>query len=335
MLVLEKSDGKEVPIKVHLRECRLKCILNETEEKFDRYEHVPNLELDVDDNGQVFIRSALNPYMKNSSSLIERCASSGSTVNSFESNHGSGINEESEDYNGSVGEQLYDGTEDSTRQNMDIESNSSGDPGNQKEMDQDREIELSSDESSETLHILQNCVEVNIIEENGRIKKNGNLSKNVKVKLTKSVKASNSELRQMMWMTNKSTIIKVYNSFLNSDRKVLQTKIQDLNHATRFWTAIKLFEDIDANIFKKYKKAQVCKLLGVNRTSLINFQTRNKGKNCADFRYLSPIECEYKKHLSFFARFASNLDYLVEHRCFSKQKLQEELKKIGRLYNWN
>lgn len=60
MLVLEQNDGEEVPVKANLRDCKLKCIITEKEKKFETFGQICNLELEISENSQIFLRSALN-----------------------------------------------------------------------------------------------------------------------------------------------------------------------------------------------------------------------------------------------------------------------------------
>lgn len=197
-----------------------------------------------------------------------RIVSGGSTIDSVDVNMGLIRDVETTSKNGitlgqdfaEIGElELVDGTSIETTSVNDENVRNSGEIT--PFLDQIGDLSDTSEDPT-VLNALQN-VQVQLTEE---VSNQSKPNKSVKSKIDLG-------LRQMMWITEKRVLCEVYNCFLKNDISSIQVKVQHLNHATRFWTAYKLFEDIEflwLNFIRKIKMRNI-KIIGIihQRNSII------------------------------------------------------------------
>lgn len=128
--------------------------------------------------------------------------------------------------------------------------------------------------------------------------------------------------RKMGYMADLNLLFgKKTDKLFTKNREKISNKIKKMNHATRFWLACKFlrlnkldFED-DSKMRVKFSAAEICELLGVGRGSILNFVSKlnvdvSLKETLESKRYLSPVECNPKKHEIFFKKFASNYESL-------------------------
>lgn len=100
------------------------------------------------------------------------------------------------------------------------------------------------------------------------------------------------------------------NFFMTTEEKIEQ-KVEFMNHATRFWLAMKFYRwnEIDfkpnTEIQSNYSKNKICQLLDFGRSHVKKYAGKIPGNVtvCEEMiknRYLTPMECNPKKYKRYF-----------------------------------
>lgn len=127
------------------------------------------------------------------------------------------------------------------------------------------------------------------------------------------------EKRMMMIPITKKDIEDVNLNFFKNNLITQQIKVSRMNHAKRFWLAVKFGGK--ENLRKlKMKREAVCKIFGISVSTVKKYLPKNGETSPAYETYnnLSPVEFRYKRHQYFFEKYALNYDDLRKQGLFKK-----------------
>lgn len=139
-----------------------------------------------------------------------------------------------------------------------------------------------------------------------------------------------SDKREFMKMVSQADIDRVNDKLFEKEEKIINVKVSRMTQSLRFWLAVKFssYSNWKYNGKKRIKfgNKEVCALFGINYSSFKNFMSKNKNVNCRNFKYLSPVECNYKKQRFYFRDYASNYEILVREKLFDREKRKKKTK---------
>lgn len=140
------------------------------------------------------------------------------------------------------------------------------------------------------------------------------------------------EKRLMCYMAEASDIIsKKADEFFDQGEDRIREKVCKMNHATRFWLAVKFFRfnkcDFEPNAVMtlKYSQRKMCNILGVGYPSIMKYVYNLREKDTVvdlmkSKKYMSPVEFDPKRHEGFFKNYASNYENLKIGGFFKLRK---------------
>lgn len=148
----------------------------------------------------------------------------------------------------------------------------------------------------------------------------------------KGSKAKNQLEKRIMCYAAKETHVlsRTADKLLDLKKDKLIEEVRKMNHATRYWLAVK-FCRMNKNDFqqkklpKKISQRQVCKLLGVTYPSIYQFLQRKVNETDSvsglmrRYRYLSPAELNPTLNETHIRKYASNFKQLLKAGYFGER----------------
>lgn len=124
--------------------------------------------------------------------------------------------------------------------------------------------------------------------------------------------------RIMMARVDEDVMNKIDQSFFEQSAESIKNIISNMNHATRFWLAVKFSK----NVPKNYTKVSITELFEICRCSVTKFLADSNTKNCdyTDYDGLTPLESNLssvKRKHKFFESSAINYEELVKEGYFN------------------
>lgn len=187
---------------------------------------------------------------------------------------------------------------------------------------------VSAGNSNQVIHTKE-FVYLNVNNED----KENSTSFNVGARPNQSVEKSSSQeisdtlkYRLMMKKVTQKEIEEVDETFFSCTEEEILKKVQNFNHAKRFWLAVKFYQ-VEKNNVSFYSRSKKCELLGFNFRIIKNYMSRQR--SLADCGGFSPVETSLKTNRQYFVKHALNLRELISMGELTEVEVKAEMAKAS------